>query len=440
MVKKIELLCVLFLLTAACATIPPPPPTFYLESLPQSLTIAMTLEERILAEEAWDFIRQGRADKAGKTLSRLSPESPLYYVGFGYIAFLSEDLQSAEAYFQSAASEFPELTLARIGLAQVYERTGEEDKAFNELREILKLNPQHPWAREEYEAMKTKKTQEAVEEAKSALSEGNPGKGKEAYLRALHYSPEFVPAHAALAELYMKEKRLSNALVHLQAAHSIEPGNRKLLENYAATLEQAGQYEKSLEAYEKLFELDTSDKRIQDRIESIKNRLGIYEIPSRYTEIPLATAVTREEVAALVAVKLREVLAEPAPQPPIIVDISASWASRFILKVTALGLLDVYANHSYQPRKPVTRAEMADLVSRIIKHLEGRGYRFIRQIPMERIQVQDVTPEHVCYLPIIQVLSYQVMELFPDKSFRPDLTLAGHEAIRIMDILLALVR
>lgn len=430
----------LALLATACATVPPPPPAFYFEGLPQTLTTVMTLEERLLAEEAWEYIRQGRGNKAGKALSRLSPENPLTYIGFGYVALLSEDLANAEAYFLSAVSKSPDITLARIGLVQVFQQTGREDQAFNELREILKINPTHPWARETYEALKTQKTDVAIEEARAAQAAGDVEKGKAAYLRALHYSPDFVPAHLGLAALYKKEGRLTNALVHLQAAVAAEPQNRQLLEDYAATLEESGQLEKSLEIYEQLLALTSGEPDFQKKIESLKNRLGIYEIPSRYTEIPLTEAVTREEVAALVAVKLRDVLVESVAQPPIIVDISASWAARFILKVTSLGLLDVYANHSFQPRKPVSRAEMADLVSRVLKYLETRGYRFLRQIPMERIQVVDVSPKHLFYLPILQVLSYQIMELYPDRSFRPDQTLSGQEAIRIMDILLALIR
>jgi Tfp pilus assembly protein PilF len=400
----------------------------------------MTLEERILAEEAWDYIRQGRGDKAERSLSRLGPESPLYYVGLGYISFLREDLPTAEAYFVSALGEFPGTSLARVGLAQIYVRTGQDDQAFNELREVLKINPEHPWAKTEYEALKTKKTEKAIGEALTALTQGDSEKAKQAYLKALHYAPGSTAVHQALAEIYKNEKKLSNALVHLKAAVASEPEDRKLLENYAATLSEMGQYERSLEVYEKLLELDSANKTIQERVENLKNRLGIYELPSRYSEIALTHAVTREDVAALVAVKLKDILTEPVPQPPIIVDISASWASKFILKVTALGFLDVYSNHAFQPRKPVTRGEMTDLVFRIIKHLESRGHRFIRQIPMERIQIVDVAPEHFYYMPIIQILSYQVMELYPDKGFRPDLPVSGPEAIRIMDILLALVR
>jgi hypothetical protein len=171
----------------------------------------------------------------------------------------------------------------------------------------------------------------------------------------------------------------------------------------------------------------------------LKNKLGIIELPSRYNEIPIAAAVTREDIAALLAVKLKDVLEETAAQPPIIIDISASWASKFILKVTSLGLLEVHSNHAFQPKRTVTRAELAETLFRVIQYLDGKGHRFIHQIPPNRIRVQDVTPDHFYYQPISQILSYQVMELYPDKTFRPDQPVPGPEAVKTIDILLALV-
>ncbi|MEW5902271.1 MAG: S-layer homology domain-containing protein, partial [Acidobacteriota bacterium] len=144
--------------------------------------------------------------------------------------------------------------------------------------------------------------------------------------------------------------------------------------------------------------------------------------------------------AALLAVKMKDILAETQAQPPIIIDISASWASKFILKVTAVELLEVYSNHSFQPRRTVTRGELAASLFRVIGYLEDKGYRFIRQIPPERIQVQDVTADHFYFRPISEILSYQIMELYSDKTFRPDQTVSGPEAIKTIDVLLAVVR
>ena len=440
MVKKAYRLGALSILLASCVTVAPPPPNLYIENLPQSLVTPLSLEERIQMEEAWDFLRQGRPEKAEKAFLRLGPTSPLYAVGLAYASLLLEDFPTAEENLKLAVTDNPGSLLAHLGLAQLYQKTGEEDKAFNALREVLKIDPLNSWAKEGYEGLKAQKTEQAVVSAREAAARGDNETAKESYLKALHYSPESVEVHLALAGLYRSENKIPSALVHLKAATAGAPDNIEALQMYAATLAEAGQYDRSLDVYQKVLEVDSKNQEARRQVEELKNKLGIVELPSRYNDIFLATAVTREDIAALLAVKLRDVLAETAVQPPIIIDISASWASKFILKVTSLGLIEVHSNHAFQPKRAVTRAELAATLFRTIKYLEGKGHRFIHQIPPNRIQVRDVIPDHIYYQPISQILSYQVMELFPDKTFRPDHPVPGPEAVKTIDILLALVR
>jgi tetratricopeptide (TPR) repeat protein len=440
LVKKACRLGALSILLVSCVTVAPPPPNLYIENLPQSLVTPLTLEERIQMEEAWDFLRQNRPDKAEKAFLRLGPASPLYAVGLGYVSLLLEDFPAAEENLKLALTETPGSLLAHLGLAQLYQKTGEEDKAFNALREVLKVDPLNSWAREGYEGLKLQKTEQAVASAREAAARGENETAKESYLKALHYSPESVEIHLALAGLYKSENKIPSALVHLKAAIEGAPDNIEALQMYAATLAEAKQYDRSLDVYQRVLELDSENQAARQQVEELKNKLGIVELPSRYNEIPLATAVTREDIAALLAVKLRDVLAETSVQPPIIVDISASWASKYILKVTTLGLLMVHSNHAFQPKRTVTRAELADTLYRTIQYLESKGHRFIHQIPPNRIQVQDVTPDHIYFQPINQIISYQVMELYPDKTFRTDQPVPGTEAVKAIDILLALAR
>lgn len=438
--KKVGLPLGLCVLLASCATAPPPPPNLYFENLPQSLTGAMELEERIQTQDAWNYIRDGRLDKAQKALLKLGPENPLYDIGLGYLALARDDFQGAEGYFGQAVEKNPNSSLARLGLVQLYQKTGASDKVFNELREVLKLDSRNEWARNKYEDLKKQKTEEAVDEARAAAAAGRVQEATEAYLRALHYSPESPAVHLALAGIYRKGNKPSSALVHLKAAAEADPRNLDVLADYADTLEQTKQYERSLEVYEKMLEIEPGNGKAKERVEAIKNRLGIFELPSRYNDIAASPAIGREDLAALLAVRLRNDLGEPPGKPPIIVDIAASWASKFILKVTSLGLIDVYANHTFQPRRLVTRAELAEALSRVIAYLDERGHRFYRLIPPDRIQVADVTTEHALYRPISDALSYQVMELFPDRTFRPDLTVSGAEAGQAIGALLALLR
>jgi hypothetical protein len=216
--------------------------------------------------------------------------------------------------------------------------------------------------------------------------------------------------------------------------------NKSLLRDYADTLYLAEQFPRSLDIYERLLELDPQSKQAKDRIDLLKNKLGIVELPSQYNNIGASEAVTKEDLAALIGVKLRDFLGETTPKPPVIVDITTSWASRFILKTTALEIIDVYSNHTFQPKKIMTRAEIAETLVRLINILRKNGHKIVEQLPIDRIQIMDVPQDHFSFQAIAQVLSCQLMTLAPDRTFKPELGLSGQEAIKTLDILLGLLK
>lgn len=440
MVKKIAIIFSLFYLFWSCATYQPPPPSIYIGDLPQTIVSGLTLDERILTEEAWTNIKQGKGGKASKIISKLGQESPFYYVGLGYASLLLNNFSESEMYFKQALRNSPQMSLVHLGLAQVYQKTGREDEEFVELREVLKIEPDNPWALQTYSKLKNKKTKKALSQAQSYLARQQTEKSKQAFLKALYYSPQSIAANLALAKIYTNEGHLQNALVHLRAAFQKDPHNKKILETYAETLFKAEDYPRSLDIYERLQEIEPGNKKIQNRIKTLKNRLGIFELPNQYKEIPISEAISKEEVAALLAVKFKDFLEEPASKPPIIIDISTSWASKYILKITSLGILDVYSNHTFQPKKIVTRAEMAEILLRLINYLKRKGYKFIRQIPLEKIKISDVSPQNFYYSPILQIISYDIMNLSSDKTFNPDLPLSGQEAERLLNIILTLIK
>lgn len=429
-------------MACACVTAPrrPARPALYLENLPQTIITQLTLDERIAVEEAWSHLRNGKGQKALKIFHLLGAKNPAYYIGLGYANILLNRYQTSEKHFTEGLKTYPDMILIHLGLAQLYQKTGEENKAFAEYAEVLKRNPRHRFAREEYEILKSKKTQEALEEGKYYLTIDNTERAKEAFLKALYYSPESREAHLALAEIYKSENSLEEALAHLEALSSLEPQNAAFLRDYADALYALKRYEKSLDIYEELFALHPQDTKLKSRIESIRNRLGIFELPSQYRSLATKEEITREDLAALLAVKFQAIIDTQRRKPPIIIDISTSWASRFILKTTSIGLLDVFPNHTFRPEKIVTRAELAETLIRLLKFLEKKGYRFIHQIPAEKIELNDVSPENYYYQPIKLIVSYQIMDLTAENKFRPEHPVSGEEAQKIMDIILGLMR
>jgi tetratricopeptide (TPR) repeat protein len=441
LLKKTILLIFLIALSWACMTMePPPPPSLYIESPAPAMSAVLSLDDRIAVEDAWDNLKQGRVAKAEKILTKLGIANPFYYAGLGYAALLLENLPLAEQNFGQAVRDHQDMALAHLGLGQVYQKAGKEEQAYNEYQEVLKRDAENAWALKESEAIRTKMTEELLKEGKAYADLGNQEKGKESYLKALHYSPKSLEAHLALARIYREQTDYQNALFHLRTANANDPKNKSILRDYADTLYLAEQFPRSLDIYERLLELDAQNKQIKDRIDVLKNKLGIVELPSQYNNIGASEAVTKEDLAALIGVKLRDFLGETSPKPPVIVDITTSWAARFILKTTALEIMDVYSNHTFQPKKIMTRAEIAEILVRLVNILRKNGYKIVEQIPIDRIQILDVPQDHFSFRAIAQVLSCQLMTLAPDRTFKPELGLSGQEATKTLDILLGLIK
>jgi Tfp pilus assembly protein PilF len=438
--KAYAFVFVSMLLLGACATYQPPAPVLYIDNLPQYIVTELSLDERIVIEEAWRSLKQGNGNKARKSLMRLDEQSPFYYVGMGYAYFTLNDVALAEDFFKAAQRYSPDMNIVHLGLGQIYQKTGRDDLAFAEYREIIKSEPDHIWVRAQYEHIQRQKTQESLDLGKTYLDAGNTESGKEAFLRALYYSPDSTEAHLALADIFQKENNLENTLVHLEAASKNDPENKDILIRYGDILFLTNENKMSYEIYQKLLEEEPENQEYQQRVEILKNRLGIFELPSQYNAIVTSEAISKEDVAALLAVKFKDVLEETTKEPPIIIDIATSWADNYILQMTSLGLLDIYPNHTFRPKKIITRAEMAEILMRLVNHLRDLGYRFMQQIPPESIHISDVSPDNYYYHPIIQILSYDIMSLSLDKMFNPDLPVSGQDSIKLLDIILGQIR
>ncbi|HEK86534.1 MAG TPA: tetratricopeptide repeat protein [Candidatus Aminicenantes bacterium] len=437
--KNWFLLAIIFL--ASCATFQKTyiPPSFYLEGPPPLQLSQLTLNERIAFEEGWKNLKRGNIDGARKEFLKLGEKNAFFHLGEGYCRLYEKDMGAAEAFFLKALELNPELVSARIGLANIYEQQKEEDKLFIQLREILKKEPENSWAKPKYEDLKSQKTQALIKEAQSLLSLNKKEEAKQSLLKALFYSPNSIEAHLQLARLYRGEKKYPQALNHYQTLSQLSPKDKQILKEYAETLLENDDLSQSLDLYEKLNELSPGDKQVQEKITYLKNQLGIVEIPSRYNDIPKFQSLTREDLAAILGVKFNAYLPGPT-SPPIIVDISTSWATRFILKVTAANLMDIYDNHTFEPTRVVTRAELAETFFRLINYLKGKGKKLIPQIPENKIQISDIPEENLYYLPAVEMIAYQLMELYPQKKFMPDRPVSGAEALSLADLLVNLIK
>jgi Tfp pilus assembly protein PilF len=440
MVKRIAVVGLALLAAWSCATVPTAPPAFFVEDLPEGAATRLKLDDRIAAEDAWDALKAGRYDQARKYLMKLGTANPVREAGLAYVDLITGDLPAAEARFNSSVSITPDMIPSRVGLVQIYESRRDRDKAFAELREILARAPGHRWAAPRFEALRADLVRESTAAAREAYAAGNRETAKREFLKVLAYAPDTPAIHLELARLYRQEKNTEAALPHYRAAVEGQKADKALLREYAEFLAEAGELGLSLEILERLAAAEPKDATVVKRVEEIKSKLGVYELPSQYESIPALEAITREDLAALIGVRFGEFLAAPGPRTEILTDIATSWAQRFIVKVASLEIMTGSVNHTFQPRRILNRADLADAAVRLIDVLQQRGAKFVPLVETRRIQVADASPDNFYYASITKALAYQIMALTPERRFEPDRTVSGAEAIRVMDIILELAK
>ena len=96
-------------------------------------------------------------------------------------------------------------------------------------------------------------------------------------------------------------------------------------------------------------------------------------MPEEYRRIIDAPRITRADLAALMAVKVRGARAGPPGAGRVAIDISGSWARDHIVRALALDLMTVYPNHTFQPGAIVRRGDLARAVARMLDLLELAG-------------------------------------------------------------------
>lgn len=440
MVKRVAAVGLAVLGAWSCASVPSTPSAYFIADIPADVTTRLSLDDRLAAQEAWEALREGRAAQAGKILSGLGAANPVTATGLAYADLVAGDLAAAEEGFKTALEAFPEMTPARVGLAQIYESRGERDKLLTEYREILKRDPGDRWAKPRYESLRDDLLKGALDAARAARSAGDVETAKREYLKALFYDPERTEAHLDLARIYRQEKNSESALLHFRAAMAAGEAEEEVLAEYADFLAGAGELGLSLEIYEKLRELRPRDEGLAKRIEELRAKLGVFELPSQYAAIAALDAVSREDLAALIGVKFGSFLDAPPKRTEILVDIAMSWAQRYIVKVASLDIMSAFDNHTFQPRRIINRAELAETAVRLIGILQARGAQFVPLVEARRVQVADVSPDNHYYSSISRALALEIMSVTPERMFEPERVVSGAEASRVMDIILRLAR
>jgi len=390
---------------------------------------ARTEETRRL-ESAWRELLAGHTAAAERDYRRLLQRNPQLVpaqTGIAYVRLREGRLQDAASAFASVLAGRPDDVPALIGAASAAVRLGDPEAALGFYRRVQALRP-GAVPRGRLADMKLQTAERRVAAGRAALAEGDKERALGEYQAALAAAPEVAGLRLEVAALLTDRSELAEAAAVLAA----EPAeDRQVMLRLGEVLVELGDYSGALETYRRLLARDPKDDEAQRRVLAVRDRLALSAMPEEYQRIASAPRITRADLAALVSVKVTALARVGRGNPVVAIDVSGSWAREHILKNLALGIMDVYPNHTFQPAATVRRGDLAQVVGRILNLLNWP--------PGPTPAIADMSRSHLLYAYTARTVAAGLMDLTPSGAFEPWRPVSGRDAQDVIEGLVRLV-
>jgi tetratricopeptide (TPR) repeat protein len=264
--------------------------------------------------------------------------------------------------------------------------------------------------------------------AQAAEGEGDLDKAAVEYQAALAVAPEVAGMRLALAELLVSR---GDPAAAVKVLRDDPTGERDIHLRLGRILLGQGEYEEARAVYREILDRDPGDAEAREGLRTSQEALDFQSQPEEYRRIPSAAQATRADLAALLAVKVTALERLGMSEPRVAVDISGSWAAGHVATIVGLGIMDVYPNHTFQPRATVRRGELARALARVLVRLGWRGPSGPAPSDMQR--------SHLDYDAVRQVTGAGLMSLGTGGEFQPWRPVTGREAAEAVEGLARLV-
>jgi len=430
--------CAIAAVAAGCAkkvTVATPPagppkfPDFVFPTVPSQLTDAAA---RFNHQNGWQWLQAGDLKAAERNFSAALKQAPAFYpaeAGLGYVALARKDAREAAGHFDRALTGSATYPPALAGRGDALLALGQRDAALASLQAAVAADPQLTALRSRIEVLRFRGLQEDVDAARKAADAGRLAEARTMYERTLAASPESPFLYRELAIVERREGNLPAALEHALKAAQLNPTEPRNFVTIGEIYEAQAEYAKAIEAFTSAGSLEPSDA-IDSKLEDLREKAAFAAMPAEYKSIETAQTVTRAQLAALVGVRLDDVLKRaPRTNAVVITDTRSSWAGPWILSVARAGVMEVYPNHTFQPNAMVRRAELAQAVSRALTLIASANPRLGATLRNARGKFTDVPPGHFNYPAASIAIQSGAMSVTSDGAFQLSRPITGAEAI-----------
>jgi tetratricopeptide (TPR) repeat protein len=440
----------LILLVAACGAKPvtePAPagapkfPDFVVPTTPANLAPQDVMDQQA---RAWAFLQAGDTKEADRQFGVLLKAVPAFYpaeAGLGYSALARKDASGAIAHFDKALADNASYAPALAGKGDALLAQGHAAAARDSFEAAIKADPALAGTlTNRIEVLTFRGQQDALANARKAADAGHLDEARSGYLAAIAASPQSAFLYRELAGVEHKSGDDTSALAHAQQATQLDPTDTHALLLIAQIYEGQQAWAKAADAYTALNAAEPSDAT-SAKIDDMRAKVAFDAMPDDYKAIAQSPTVTRAQLAALLGVRLEDLLRRPRQiTGSVVTDVRGQWAAPWILSVTRAGVMDPFSNHTFQPSTIVRRGDLAQAVSRVLGLIANDKPKLAAKWADARPRFSDVAPSHLSYPAAARAVSAGIMSPLEGNTFQLTRPVTGSEAIDAVTKLQALAR
>jgi tetratricopeptide (TPR) repeat protein len=382
-------------------------------------------------QQAWQWLQAGNLRTADREFGAILRRRPGYApaeAGLGYVELARREPDEALERFDRALAALPSYAPALVGRAQALVALGRDREALAAYEAAAKADASLDLGTR-IAVMRFRGAGGAVTEARTAASEGRLEAAQQAYLQAIAGSPDSGFLYRELGTIEMKMGRPDEALEHLRRAATLEPGDPRAFALIGTIEAERGNTDAALEAFEAAQRIEFAAD-VQQTIEDLRRRVEYERLPASYRAIAAAPAATRADAAAVLGVRLRDLLGSVQPrQGVLLTDIRGHWATEWILAVVRAGVMEAFPNHTFQPAQRLRRADFAQIALRVLNVAAASRPATPAAWRTARVAVADLPATHPAYPAVSATIAAGVLGVDGNGNFEPNRALTGAELV-----------
>lgn len=392
---------------------------------------------------AWQTLQSGDPRGAEREFNALLKRVPDFYpaeAGLGYAALARKDAAAAIAHFDKAIATSPAYAPALAGKGDALLAQGHTDQALEAYSAALSADPGLTALRSRVDSLKFRAAQDLVANARRAADAGRFDEARRAYESAIAASPDSAFLHRELAAVEHKAGDNAAAVAQAQEAVKLDPSDTRALTIIADVYEGSGQWAKAADAYTAVNAAEPSEA-LAAKIDQMRQKAALEAMPADYRAIDTAPTVTRAQLAALIGVHLEDLLRRARAGTAVVTtDTRSNWAAPWIMAVTRAGVMDPFANHTFQPNTTVRRGDLAGAASRVLTLIAAEKPKLASRWRDSRPHFSDLSPAHLNYPAAARAVSAGVMAPLEGETFQLSRPVTGAEALDTVSKLEALAK